>query len=98
MTHENNLAQHWDYLHMGVDDYETRVANREGFQRLMLRPRRLSAEPATGFSTSIEILGQQFDSPLSSAPWRPCRPSTLRAKSAPGEQLGAGACCSSSRM
>ncbi len=39
VTHENNLAQHWDYLHMGVDDYETRVANREGFQRLMLRPR-----------------------------------------------------------
>ena len=31
VTHENNLAQHWDYLHMGVDDYETRVANREGF-------------------------------------------------------------------
>ena len=64
VTHDNNLAQHWDYLHMGVDDYETRVANREGFQRLMLRPRRLSAEPASEFSTSIEILGQRFDSPL----------------------------------
>ncbi len=64
VTHDNNLAQHWDYLHMGVDDYETRVANREGFQRLMLRPRRLSAEPASGFNTSIEILGQQFNSPL----------------------------------
>ncbi len=64
VTHENNLAQHWDYLHMGVDDYETRVANREGFQRLMLRPRRLATEPARGFSTSTEILGQQFNSPL----------------------------------
>jgi isopentenyl diphosphate isomerase/L-lactate dehydrogenase-like FMN-dependent dehydrogenase len=64
VTHENNLAQHWDYLHMGVDDYETRVANREGFQRLMLRPRRLSTEPARGFNTSIDILGQQFNSPL----------------------------------
>ncbi len=64
MTHDNNLAQHWDYLHMGVEDYETRVANREGFQRLMLRPRRLGAEPATGFDTSIEILGQRFDAPL----------------------------------
>ncbi len=64
VTHENSLAQHWDYLHMGVDDYETRVANREGFQRLMLRPRRLPLEPASGFSTSIEILGQRFDSPL----------------------------------
>ncbi|HAT17534.1 MAG: alpha-hydroxy-acid oxidizing protein [Gemmatimonadota bacterium] len=64
VTHENNLAPHWDYLHMGVDDYETRVANREGFQRLMLRPRRLATEPARGFSTSTEILGQQFNSPL----------------------------------
>jgi 4-hydroxymandelate oxidase len=64
MTHDNNLAQHWDYLHMGVDDYETRVANREGFQRLMVRPRRLSAEPSTGLDTSTEILGQQFNSPL----------------------------------
>jgi len=64
VAHANNLAQHWDYLHMGVDDYETRVANREGFQRLMLRPRRLGAEPATGLNTSIELLGQQFNSPL----------------------------------
>ena len=28
-AHASNLAQHWDYLHMGVDDYETRRANRE---------------------------------------------------------------------
>lgn len=64
VAHENNLAQHWDYLHMGVDDYETRVANREGFQRLMLRPRRLAAEPVAGLDISIEILGQRFNAPL----------------------------------
>jgi isopentenyl diphosphate isomerase/L-lactate dehydrogenase-like FMN-dependent dehydrogenase len=64
VAHENNLAQHWDYLHMGVDDYETRVANREGFQRLMLRPRRLSDEPTRALDTSIEILGQRFNTPL----------------------------------
>ncbi len=63
-AHDNNLAQHWDYLHMGVDDYETRVANREGFQRLMLRPRRLASEARTGQDTSIDILGQQFDTPI----------------------------------
>lgn len=62
--HEYNLAQHWDYLHMGVDDYETRVANREGFLRLMLRPRRLGGETAPRLDTSMEILGQRFDSPL----------------------------------
>ncbi len=64
VAHENNLAQHWDYLHMGVDDYETRVANRQGFQRLAIRTRRLAAEPVTQLDTSIEILGQRFNSPL----------------------------------
>ena len=64
VTHANNLAQHWDYLHMGVDDYETRVANREGFNRLMVRPRRLDTAPATGFSTSTELFGESFNSPL----------------------------------
>ncbi len=64
VAHENNLAQHWDYLHLGVDDYETRVANREGFQRLSIRPRRLSGPPAAQLNTSIEILGETFQSPL----------------------------------
>ena len=64
VAHENNLAQHWDYLHMGVDDYETRVANREGYQRLTIRPRRLSDMAPTALDTSIEILGQRFNAPL----------------------------------
>ncbi|MEQ1855785.1 MAG: alpha-hydroxy acid oxidase [Longimicrobiales bacterium] len=64
VAHENNLAQHWDYLHMGVDDYETRVANRQGFQHLAIRSRRLAAEPVTQLDTSIEILGQRFNAPL----------------------------------
>jgi 4-hydroxymandelate oxidase len=64
VAHENNLAQHWDYLHMGVDDYETRVANREGFNRLAFRPRRLSGAPPAQLDTSVEILGERFDTPL----------------------------------
>ena len=64
VLHEYNLAQHWDYLHMGVDDYETRVANREGFLRLMLRPRRIPVGPERGLDTSVDILGQRFDTPL----------------------------------
>ena len=63
-AHDNNLAQHWDYLHMGVEDYETRVANREGFQRLALRPRRLSGEPPGPQDISLDIFGEQFDAPL----------------------------------
>lgn len=64
VAHENNLAQHWDYLHMGVEDYETRVANREGFNRLALRPRRLTGAPAARLDTTVELLGERFASPL----------------------------------
>jgi len=64
VTHENNLAQHWDYLHLGVNDFETRVANREGFQRRTLRPRRLGTVPMGGPDVTTELLGQRFDSPL----------------------------------
>ena len=63
-AHATNLAQHWDYLHMGVDDYETRRANREGFQRLMLRPRRLGGEAMTDIDTSVELYGHRWASPL----------------------------------
>ncbi len=63
-AHANNLPQHWDYLHMGVEDYETRRANREGFQRLWLRPRRLGSEPAGPLDTSVELFGRKWDSPL----------------------------------
>ena len=49
---------------MGVDEYETRRANREGFQRLMLRPRRLGDEPATRLDMSVELFGRQWESPL----------------------------------
>ena len=44
VAHANTLPEHWAYIHMGVDDFETRVANREGFQRLVLRPRRLGPD------------------------------------------------------
>ena len=63
-AHATNLAQHWDYLHMGVDDYETRRANREGFQRLMLRPRRLGGEALAEIDTSTELYGRRWASPL----------------------------------
>ncbi len=63
-AHANNLPQHWDYLHMGVGDYDTRKANREGFQRLMLRPRRLGGEPLAELDTSVELFDRRWSSPL----------------------------------
>jgi isopentenyl diphosphate isomerase/L-lactate dehydrogenase-like FMN-dependent dehydrogenase len=62
-THARNLPEHWAYLHLGVDDFETRKANREGFQRLMLRPKRLGQD-VSSLDTSVELFGRRWDSPL----------------------------------
>ena len=63
VAHAGNLPEHWAYIHMGVDDLETRMANREGFQRLMLRPRRLGPD-ATKLDTSVQLFGKRWNSPL----------------------------------
>jgi 4-hydroxymandelate oxidase len=63
VAHANTLAEHWAYIHMGVDDFETRMANREGFQRLMLRPRRLGQDTAK-LDTSVSLFGRRWDTPL----------------------------------
>lgn len=59
----NTLPEHWAYIHMGVDDFETRVANREGFLRLMLRARRLGQDVAK-LDTSVALFGRRWDTPL----------------------------------
>ena len=66
-TLANNLAEHWAYLHLGVDDLETRVANREGFNRIALRPRRLGQD-TSNLDTSIELFGKRYESPLFTCP------------------------------
>lgn len=63
VAYAGNLPEHWNYIHMGVDDLETRVANREGFMRLMLRPRRLGPD-ATKLDTSVQLFGRRWDTPL----------------------------------
>ena len=83
-AHATNLPQHWDYLHMGVGDYETRRANREGFQRLMIRPRRLGGAPMGAISirrpSYTAAVGPR---PSSSVRSRASRPITRRARAAP---------------
>lgn len=63
VAHANNLPEHWAYLHMGVDDFETRRANREGFMRLQLRPRRLGPDAAK-LDTSVQLFGRRWNAPL----------------------------------
>ena len=63
VAHANTLPQHWAYIHMGVDDFETRYANREAFQKLALRPRRLGPEPAK-LDTAVTLFGKRWNTPL----------------------------------
>lgn len=66
-THANNLPEHWAFLHLGTDDGETRMANRTGFNRLMLRPRRLG-QPTDNLDTSIELYGKRYETPMFTCP------------------------------
>jgi 4-hydroxymandelate oxidase len=53
---------HWAYLVSGVDDDGTLRANREGYQHVQLRPRRL--RDASKVSTHVELFGTAYDSPI----------------------------------
>lgn len=67
VAHANNLPEHWGYLHMGVDDFETRRANREGFQRLMLLPRRLGQDTSK-LDIGAQLFGRRWNAPLALCP------------------------------
>src|SRR5215467_331301 len=57
---------HFGYMASGVDDEITLRANREGFLKFQLRPRRLVDVSKVDMST--EILGVKYDSPIIIAP------------------------------
>src|SRR5205823_9817170 len=57
---------HFGYMASGIDDEVTLRANREGFAKFQLRPRRLVEVSKVDMST--EILGVRYDSPIVIAP------------------------------
>ena len=57
---------HFGYMASGIDDEVTLRANREGFQKFQLRPRRLVDVSKVDMST--EIFGVKYDSPVIVAP------------------------------
>jgi len=59
---KNVPPAHFGYMATGVDDEVTLRANREGFQKFQLRPRRLI--DVTNIDTSTEILGAKYASPV----------------------------------
>jgi isopentenyl diphosphate isomerase/L-lactate dehydrogenase-like FMN-dependent dehydrogenase len=53
---------HYGYLATGVDDEETLRANREGFARLQLRPRRLV--DVSEIHMEVNLFGQEWPTPI----------------------------------
>jgi len=62
----NVPPSHFGYMASGVDDEITLRANREGFLKFQLRPRRLVDVSKVDMST--EILGVKYDTPIVIAP------------------------------
>jgi 4-hydroxymandelate oxidase len=63
---QNVPPAHFGYMASGIDDEVTLRANREGFLKFQLRPRRLVDVSKVDMSTSI--LGVKYDSPIVLAP------------------------------
>jgi 4-hydroxymandelate oxidase len=63
---KNVPPAHFGYMATGVDDEMTLRANREGFGKFELRPRRLV--DVSTIDMSAEILGIKYDSPIVIAP------------------------------
>src|SRR5437763_8362992 len=63
---QNGPPAHFGYMASGIDDEVTLRANREGFLKFQLRPRRLIDVSKVDMST--EILGVKYDSPIIIAP------------------------------
>jgi 4-hydroxymandelate oxidase len=63
---KNVPPAHFGYMASGIDDEVTLRANREGFLKFQLRPRRLV--DVSKVDTSTEILGVNYDTPIVLAP------------------------------
>jgi isopentenyl diphosphate isomerase/L-lactate dehydrogenase-like FMN-dependent dehydrogenase len=63
---KNVPPAHFGYMATGVDDEVTLRANRDGFRKIELRPRRLV--DVSKIDMSVEILGTTYDSPIVIAP------------------------------
>ena len=66
VARKNVPPAHFGYMVTGIDDEVTLRANREGFLKFQLRPRRLVDVSTVDMTT--EILGVTYDSPIVIAP------------------------------
>jgi 4-hydroxymandelate oxidase len=63
---KNVPPAHFGYMASGIDDEVTLRANREGFQKFVLRPRRLV--DVRKVDMSVDIFGTRYPSPIALAP------------------------------
>jgi 4-hydroxymandelate oxidase len=61
-AHRKVQPGHWAYMASGVDDDATLRANREGFNHVQLRPRRL--RDATKVDMRVDLFGTVYNSPI----------------------------------
>ena len=66
VAHRNVPVAHFGYMASGVDDEVTLRANREGFQKFQLKPRRLI--DVGKIDTRMELFGETYGSPIVIAP------------------------------
>ena len=66
VARRNIPAAHFGYMASGIDDEVTLRANREGFLKFQLRPRRLV--DVSTVDMSVNILGVRYDTPIVIAP------------------------------
>ena len=62
VAHKNIPPAHFGYMASGIDDEATLRANREGFLKFQLLPRRLN--DVSKVDTTVEIFGTKYDSPI----------------------------------
>src|SRR5580704_4390941 len=61
-AHRKVMSGHWAYMISGVDDDGTVRANRDGYQHVQLRPRRL--RDATKVDMQVTLFGTVYSSPI----------------------------------
>src|SRR6266478_9167354 len=66
IARENVPPVHFGYMASGIDDEVTLRANREGFLKFQLRPRRL--RDVSKVDMSVELFGAKYDTPIIVAP------------------------------
>jgi 4-hydroxymandelate oxidase len=62
VAHKNVPPAHFGYMASGIDDEVTLRANRQGFLKFQLLPRRLN--DVSKVDTSVELFGTKYDSPI----------------------------------